>query len=60
LLVKNDKKRVLSWVDEIITENNIGDLRISYHVEPDYILDNCLAINDYLKEEYNINQKRLY
>jgi hypothetical protein len=60
LLVKGaPKEKIIFWLDELIKDNNDGDLRISYHVEPDYEIDNCIAINQHLEKKYNIKQTRL-
>jgi hypothetical protein len=61
LLVKGAPKgEVISWLDELIKDNNDGNLRISYHIEPDYDIENCLEINRHLENKYNIKQTRLY
>jgi hypothetical protein len=59
LLVEgSSKQNVISWVDELISDNRQGDLKISYHIEPDYAVENCLAINDHLENKYSIKQSR--
>ena len=60
LLVKGSPtENIISWVDELVKDNNDGELRISYHIEPDYEIDNCIVIHKYLEEKYNIKQTRL-
>lgn len=61
ILVKGSELiEVQTWLDNLIKENLEGNLRISYHIEPGYELQNCLAINKHLESHYNIKQIRLY
>jgi len=48
------------WIDSLINENQEGDLRISYHIEPGYDLKNCSEIHERLINRYNIKHNRLY
>ncbi|MBN2375810.1 MAG: hypothetical protein JXD22_05395 [Sedimentisphaerales bacterium] len=39
---------ILNWARQVIEENNNGPLRILYHLEPDYVLENIRALNDHI------------
>jgi len=40
---------ILDWVQQVISENNGGPLRILYHLEPDYKLDIVRALSEYVR-----------
>ena len=44
------------WAEQVITENQGGHLRIIYHLEADYKLENVSALNDYVRER-SVNEK---
>jgi len=39
---------ILDWARQVIEENDGGSLRILYHLEPDYVLENIRALNDHI------------
>jgi hypothetical protein len=43
-------KPVLDWAQRIVEENGNGDLKIVYHLEPNYKLDILEDLNRYIKE----------
>lgn len=51
---------ILVWLDNILTENLEGPLQIAYHIEPDYEINNCLAMHDELEKRGLITNSRLY
>lgn len=53
-------ENIHNWIDNILESNQTGNLKISYHIEPGYNLNNCLEIHEYLKEKYKIVHKRLF
>ena len=40
---------ILNWAKGVIDENACGNMRIIYHLEPDYRIENVRALNSYLK-----------
>ena len=44
------KDNMTAWLDETIEQNADGPLSILFHIEPDYSLERCLQVFDYLKE----------
>lgn len=51
---------ILDWLDRTLSENQGGPLQIAYHVEPDYDIQNCLAIHDELERRGLFTNTRLY
>ncbi|MCP4452550.1 MAG: hypothetical protein GY809_13905 [Planctomycetes bacterium] len=41
---------ILQWAEQVIRENRDGHMRIIYHLEADYRLENVRALNDYVRE----------
>ena len=41
---------ILKWAEQVIEENAGGPLRILYHLEPDYNLENVRALIDYAEK----------
>jgi hypothetical protein len=41
---------VLDWAKRIVEENNNGELKIVYHLEPNYKLEVLMDLNQYIKE----------
>jgi hypothetical protein len=58
LLDKAYKDRIDAWLDQVLEENDGGQLIINFHLEPGYSLENCLAIHDGLHERGLIERKR--
>ena len=50
----------IGWLNETLSENQGGPLQIAYHLEPDYDIQNCLAIHDELEKRGLISPGRLY
>ena len=42
---------ILKWAEKVIKENNGGNMRIIYHLEPDYKLEIVRALNDYINPD---------
>jgi hypothetical protein len=42
---------IINWTKQLIDENAGGNLRIVYHLEPDYKLENVRALRDYTKKQ---------
>ncbi len=48
---------VLRWAQMVVKENGGGRMRIIYHLEPDYKLENVRALNDYImSHNYKLKQ----
>jgi hypothetical protein len=54
------KSEILNWLNTTIAENAGGPLQIAYHIEPDYEIENCLAMHDELERRGLITNARLY
>ena len=39
---------VINWAAKVVDDNNGGNLRIIYHLEPDYRMENIRALNEFL------------
>lgn len=42
-------KPILAWAQQVVADNGGGNLKIVYHLEPNYNLDVVRALHDYLK-----------
>lgn len=51
---------IISWLDKTLSENRGGPLQIAYHMEPDYEMQNCLAMHDELEKRSLITNMRIY
>lgn len=61
ILLKGAKKNMVKqWLYTVLDENNGGDLKIAYHLETDYELENCLFIHDELQKLGLIKPGRLF
>ena len=49
-----------NWLDKTLSDNVNGNLKIAYHLEPDYNLINCLFINDELERLGILKKGRNY
>jgi len=58
LRVNADKELMLSWIDNVLRENNNGPLQLGYHMEPGYSVENCLAVHDELDRRGLIRKGR--
>ena len=50
----------IAWLDKTLSENQGGPLQIAYHLEPDYDIQNCLAIHNELENRGLISPGRVY
>jgi len=41
-----EPEEIVHWVNSLIQENNGGPLAVSYHMEPDYSINNLTALHD--------------
>lgn len=60
LLQDTPLEKVRVWLYDILRENNDGPLKIAYHLEDNYSLENCLFIHDELERLKLIFPGRLY
>jgi len=54
------RSRILDWLNKTLEDNDNGPMQIAYHLEPDYEIDNCLAIHDELEKKGLVFNKRLF
>lgn len=60
LLAGTDSKDVIAWLENVLLENNGGPLKIVYHLESSYSLENTMKIHDELYTRGLINKGRKY
>ncbi len=53
-------KDIREWLDKTLKDNDGGNLKIAYHLEPDYNLDNCIYIHEELDRLGLTKKGRLY
>jgi len=58
LLKNSDRAQVIAWLNTVLAENDDGPLKIGYHLEPGYSLENCLVIHDELHQRGVIRKGR--
>jgi hypothetical protein len=51
---------ILGWLNGVLVENEGGPLQIAYHIEPDYEINNCLAMHEELEKRGLITNSRRY
>lgn len=51
---------IKEWLYRTISENEGGNLKIAYHLEPDYSLENCIFIHEELDRLGLVKKGRLY
>jgi len=51
---------IRTWLYKTLEENNDGNLKIEYHLEADYNLENCLLIHEELDRSGIVPKGRLY
>ena len=56
----SDIGEIKEWLYRTLKENDNGNLKIAYHIEPDYNLLNCLFINDELDRLGILKKGRIY
>jgi len=55
-----DQREIREWLYKTLKDNNNGNLKIAYHIEPDYNLSNCMFINDELDRLRILKKNRIY
>ena len=60
LLLGVTQSETIAWLDKTLSENQGGPLQIAYHLEPDYDIQNCLAIHNELEKRGLISPGRVY
>lgn len=60
LLRESPREEVAAWLDAVLRENDGGDLKIAYHLEESYNLENCLFLHDELQRRGLITPGRKY
>lgn len=51
---------IKQWLSTTLEENDGGNLKIAYHLEPDYRLENCIFIHEELDRLGLVKKGRLY
>jgi hypothetical protein len=51
---------IRQWLEKTLKENDGGNLKIAYHLEPDYSLPNCLFIHEELNRLGLVKKGRVY
>jgi hypothetical protein len=51
---------IKEWLFRTVRENDGGNLKIAYHLEPDYCLDHCVFIHEELSRLGLVKKGRLY
>ena len=54
------REDIEEWLFRTLKENDGGNLKIAYHLEPDYNLSNCLYIHEELDRLGIVKKERLY
>lgn len=54
------KEDIREWLYRTLKENDGGNLKIAYHLEPEYNLSNCLYIHEELDRLGIVKKERLY
>jgi len=54
------QSRILEWLNKTLEDNDNGPMQIAYHLEPDYEINNCLAIHDEIEKKGLIVNERLF
>lgn len=60
LLGNGDRQGIQRWLYKVLDENDGGNLKIEYHLEPDYNLENCIFIHEELARMGLVKKGRLY
>ena len=61
VLVEGAKKEeIQSWLAQTLKDNDGGTLKIEYHLESDYNLENCRFIHEELDKTGIVKKGRLY
>jgi len=54
------KEDIVRWLNRTLEDNDGGNLKIEYHLEPGYNLDNCIFIHEELDKRGLVRKGRLY
>lgn len=60
MLKDANPKLMKDWLKKVIDENEGGNLKIEYHLEPEYNWENCKYIHDQLDQLGIVKKSRLY
>lgn len=60
LLKDSPLEKIEEWLKCVISENNGGKLKLAYHLEENYSIDNCMFIHNYLNINNLTDSKRIY
>ncbi|MCK5737892.1 hypothetical protein KAH55_01875 [bacterium] len=60
LLAESDPDAVRKWLRQVLAENADGPLKIAYHLEPGYAVNNCIELHSFLSEAGNSSGGRLF
>lgn len=56
----SETEDIRQWLAKILKDNDGGNLKIGYHLEPEYNLLNCLYIHEELERSGLVKKERLY
>ena len=60
LMKESSQEKLKEWLYNILSENNNGPLKIAYHLENAYSLENCLFLHEELQRLGLTVSGRLY
>jgi hypothetical protein len=60
LVEGSNPKDIQGWLNQTLKDNDSGNLKIEYHLEPDYNWDNCNYLHRELDRLEIVKNKRLY
>ncbi len=60
LVESAEKEDMVQWLDQTLKDNDGGKLKLGYHLEPDYNLENCRYIHEELHRRGLVKKSRLY
>lgn len=56
----SQEEDIKEWLERTLRENDGGNLKIAYHLEPDYNLSNCIFIHEELERLRLVKKGRIY
>ena len=60
LLEGSEREKVILWLKQVLEENQDGPLKLVYHLEPGYSLENCLGIHEELSNRGYMIKGRIH